>query len=208
VDDAVQPEPATTGRSDGPVAHAPAPAPGGDAAGRPALTAGPGAGGTAAVGTRSTFTARPRYAEVGAEGHPGRDLEFVTSGGVATRRASASAAIDGSDPRGARDAVAGGQTHPAFTADEVVERLRAGAGGGDGVRAATRTAPSSPLPSAPDEDLAAPATPRVLRAEERVPLGVAEANIRDVDGEEVFVLWRPDGLAATPRPDGVPRGAR
>jgi hypothetical protein len=194
VDDAIQPEPATTGRSDGPVAHSPGTGTGG-APTRPALTAGPAAAVVTGPASRATFTSRPQYVEVGDGRGPGHDVDFVTGGGVMTRRASAAAGMDvpGVPGSGAmRDGGVVHREHPAHTSDEVADRLR-GARGADGVRAAQRTAPSAPG----DEDLAAPATPRVLRAEERVPVGVSEANVVDVDGEEVFVLWRPEGVSRT-----------
>ncbi|WP_298462249.1 hypothetical protein [uncultured Cellulomonas sp.] len=199
VDDAVQPEPASSARNDGPVAHG-ARAAGDGATVRPALTAGPVGTGGADVAARATFSQRPQYAEAGHTRRPGRDVDFVTSGGVATRRASSNAAVDVTDGRAA---MSGGgvalREHPAHTSDDVAERLRDGTAG-EGRRAARRAASSESAGA--HEDLAAPATPRVLRAEERVPLGIAEANVRDVDGEDVFVLWRPDGISMTPRPDG------
>jgi hypothetical protein len=51
------------------------------------------------------------------------------------------------------------------------------------------------------DDLAAPV--KIMRADERVPEGVSQANVQVVDGEEVFVIWRPDGASTTHSVDNV-----
>jgi hypothetical protein len=50
-----------------------------------------------------------------------------------------------------------------------------------------------------DEDLAAPA--QVMNPFERVPQGAHEAPVEVVDGEEVFVIWRPEGARSTHNSD-------
>lgn len=54
-------------------------------------------------------------------------------------------------------------------------------------------------PANTDEDLAAPA--QVMNPFERVPEGAQEAAVEVVDGEEVFVIWRPEGARSTHNSD-------
>ena len=91
--------------------------------------------------------------------------------------------------------------HPALSVGDAADQSRGGATG-----EARGTQRPYPAPAA-DEDLAAPATPRVLRPEERVPGGITEANVRDVDGEEVFVLWSPAGARTASLADAETVGA-
>ncbi|GAA2724019.1 hypothetical protein [Cellulomonas aerilata] len=205
VDDAVVGDAPPVARNDGPVAHSPR-AGGEVATERPALPAGPAySGAGTAVSTRGTFAGRPEVdldTGAGPPRRPRQDVAFVTSGGVAARRAGPAAVVGDGDPEGRTIVVEGGvvaaRPHPAHPADEA-ERLRHQGGG-------TRAAERAPVGGAdvPDDaDLAAPATPRVLRPDERVPVGVTEANVRDVDGEEVFVLWRPQGGRTAARVDAL-----
>ena len=186
VDDAV-PDVVPVVRNDGPVAHSTVTGDDGASA-RAALTAGPARTTGTGVSTRGTFTSRGQYVEA-SEGRRPADVEYVTGGGATSRRA---AAVTEGPERGAPAHDGIPRQHPA---------LSFGDGGTDqphGHSAGVYRTPARSFPAAaPDEDLAAPATPRVLRAEERVPVGVAEANVADIDGEEVFLLWRPRGGSTT-----------
>lgn len=199
VDDALVPDGVPVTKSDGPVAHGPVR---GDdvASARPALTAGPARTTGTGVSTRATFESRAAFAELGDGRRPGQDVGFVTGGGAVTRRSVAAATGEAPIDRGAVQGDRGGwRQHPALSF-------------GDGDHAGPprqptqqthpgteyRAAPRAFAGAATDDDLAAPATPRVMRPEERVPEAVAEANVQDVDGRKVFVLWRPDGTTAQP----------
>ncbi len=193
VDDAIVPDAPVT-RTAGPVAHSPRASSDDVPLAGPALTAGGARTAGTGVAARATFTPRGEYAEVGDERRPGPDA-FVTGGGAASRRAGAAAIVVDA---GGRSAVRGGigvpRQHPPLSSGDAADPS-------PGFSASEHRVGHRPHPAAVDDDLAAPATPRVLRAEERVPAGIAEINVRDVDGEEVFVLWRPDGASTALRVD-------
>lgn len=186
IDEAVLPDDQPLSRSAGPVAHSSQPT---DAA-LPAtwsLPGGPtGATGTA-VATRQTFVATGQRSHDNDGRQPGSDMGFVTGGGVTARRAGSSAITDGSLELG----VLGGnrglawREHPALTAGDLGD-------GPNGRPTGDFRGTGRPHVAAPaDGDLAAPASSRLMRPEDPMPIGIAEANVRDVDGEEVFTLWRP-----------------
>lgn len=201
VDDAILPDVQPAAKSDGPVAHSPR-VRDDSALARPALTAGPAHTTAAAVSTRATFSSPEHAAEPHEGRRPRRDVEFVTGGGAATRRAGSAAIADDSDERAIvrSDGGAARRQHSPLTPDEGVDRSPISTPAADrATQPSHRAAPAG-------EDLAAPAVPRVLRAEERMPVGIAEANVRDIDGEEVFVLWRPDGMGTGQRVDADASG--
>ncbi|MBE7702168.1 hypothetical protein H9623_17905 [Oerskovia sp. Sa1BUA8] len=80
--------------------------------------------------------------------------------------------------------------HAAITSDPSERAAITAEASTEGVRARKEYVATSP-----EADLSAPV--QIMRADERVPEGVSQANVQVVDGEEVFVIWRPDGASTT-----------
>jgi len=80
-------------------------------------------------------------------------------------------------------------THPAITSDPAERAGIVAEATTDGVRGRREYVATSPEA----DNLSAPV--QIMRADERVPEGVSPANVQVVDGEEVFVIWRPDGAS-------------
>jgi hypothetical protein len=192
VDDAVVAGATRVAKNDGPVAHSPVPT--GDAVqARPALPAGVARTTSTGVSTRATFAAREVLGEAGEPRRPTPGQSpYATGGGATTRRGRYAAAVEEPVVRATSptEAARPVRQHPALAPGDHADQP---SHTGYTEHRATRHA--YPASSA-EEDLAAPATARVLRAEERVPDGAAEANVWDVEGEEVFVLWRPNGAGS------------
>lgn len=82
-------------------------------------------------------------------------------------------------------------THPAITSDPAERAGIVAEATTEGVRGRREYVATSPEA----DDLSAPV--QIMRADERVPEGVSQANVQVVDGEEVFVIWRPEGASTT-----------
>ncbi|MBD7982749.1 hypothetical protein [Oerskovia merdavium] len=80
--------------------------------------------------------------------------------------------------------------HAAITSDPSERAAITAEASTEGVRARKEYVATSP-----EADLSAPV--QIMRADERVPEGISQANVQVVDGEEVFVIWRPDGASTT-----------
>lgn len=187
IDEAVQPEDQPSSRSAGPVAHSLR-----SSAGTPpanlALSAGSGRTAGTTVAARQSFAVPGQRARDNDLRQPGNDIEFVTGGGVTARRGRTNTTVDGlpdrATPRDEREL--GWREHPALTTRDGADHLH----GGPGTRPATTGRPHAATDA--DSDLTAPASSGVMRSDDPIPAGITEANVREVDGQEVFVLWRPD----------------
>ncbi|WP_258724404.1 hypothetical protein [Cellulomonas sp. NS3] len=198
VDDAITPERRVEPNGAGPVAHGSSTGDDGGSVRQPAPTSASapaliGAG----VGSRAVLGSRPELVEWAEESQSGRDVEFAMGGGAAARRAGTATVAAGPRVRAIElERAESWREHPAIAPGDGSDRLP---------RQVTRndrsSAPTHAASAADEENLAAPAAARVMGSEEHVPAEIAEANVREENGEQVFELWRPDPARTHPDAD-------
>ncbi|MBB2924004.1 hypothetical protein FHR80_002932 [Cellulomonas cellasea] len=203
VDDAITPDTKVGASSAGPVAHVPSTGDDGNSARQAAhATASSPALIGAAVDGRGTSRARPELIEWAEQPRSGQDLEFAMGGGAAARRAGAATVAVEQRVRAIElDRAEAWREHPALTPGEGLDRPH-----GPVMRDGRTVTPSHSASAGDEENLAAPAASRLVGPEDHVPVDIAEANVREEGGEQVFVLWRPDPASTTPSPDPDDRG--
>lgn len=203
VDDAIAPERKVEPNSAAPVAHGSSIGEDGGSVHQPAPTSAlsPALIG-AGTGSRAVFRSRPELTEWAEQQRSGRDVEFAMGGGAAARRAGAVTVAAGPRVHAMElEQAESWREHPALAPGDGADRLP---------RQITRndrtSAPTHAASAADEENLAAPAAARVIGSEEHMPVEIAEANVREENGEQVFELWRPDRASATSGADSDDRG--